>query len=250
MVKEDIEYQKREGMNDTHKPSVITRALWIIRNRPTHFLPTLRSYALFSWTNFLRSFLVLPGVECGTNVRLQKLRCLSAEAPTATIWLDDNSVIYEHARLEAYGDGAIVLGSESIVGETRIISRYKITIGKRFLSSWNVLIQDFDPHPTSQSERALQVSEMVAAFKPGAPLKKDSERQVSAGWPLGSTPFPGAEIVLGDDVWVGANTTILKGALIGSGSIVASGAVVVAGTYPERSLLVGNPATVIKQLPT
>jgi acetyltransferase-like isoleucine patch superfamily enzyme len=38
--------------------------------------------------------------------------------------------------------------------------------------------------------------------------------------------------VIGDDVWFGANTTILPGVKIGSGSIIARGAVVTRGKYP------------------
>jgi acetyltransferase-like isoleucine patch superfamily enzyme len=55
-------------------------------------------------------------------------------------------------------------------------------------------------------------------------------------------------VEIGDDVWVGANATILKGARIGSGCIVASGAVVLAGSYAERSIIAGNPARVVKTL--
>jgi len=57
------------------------------------------------------------------------------------------------------------------------------------------------------------------------------------------------EIFIGDDVWLGANCTILKGSHIGAGSIVAVGAVVTGGDFPERSLIAGNPAKFIKELP-
>jgi acetyltransferase-like isoleucine patch superfamily enzyme len=52
-------------------------------------------------------------------------------------------------------------------------------------------------------------------------------------------------IVLGDDVWIGANVVVLKGATIGHGAIVAAGSVVskaippfeIWGGVPARKLL-------------
>ncbi len=52
-------------------------------------------------------------------------------------------------------------------------------------------------------------------------------------------------VVIGDDVWLGANTTILPGVHIGSGSIVAAGAVVT-GDVPPYSIVGGVPARVLR----
>lgn len=51
--------------------------------------------------------------------------------------------------------------------------------------------------------------------------------------------------VIEDDVWIGANVTVLPGRRIGTGSIVAAGAVV-ATDVPPFSVVAGNPARVIK----
>ena len=53
-------------------------------------------------------------------------------------------------------------------------------------------------------------------------------------------------IVVCDDVWIGANATILKGVEIGSGSVVAAGAVVTKNV-PPYSIVGGVPARVIKE---
>lgn len=55
-----------------------------------------------------------------------------------------------------------------------------------------------------------------------------------------------AEIIIEDDVWIGANVTILKGVTIGRGSVVAAGAVVVK-SMPPYSIVGGVPAKVIGQ---
>jgi maltose O-acetyltransferase len=56
---------------------------------------------------------------------------------------------------------------------------------------------------------------------------------------------PARPPVIEDDVWIGANVTVLPGRRIGTGSIVAAGAVVSADV-PPFSVVAGNPARVIK----
>lgn len=53
------------------------------------------------------------------------------------------------------------------------------------------------------------------------------------------------EVCLEDDIWVGANVTILMGVKIGRGSIIAAGAVV-NKSYPPYSIIGGIPAKFIK----
>lgn len=56
-----------------------------------------------------------------------------------------------------------------------------------------------------------------------------------------------APVIIGDDVWVGANATVLPGVTIGSMSVVAAGAVVTKDV-PPGVLVAGNPAVVKKSL--
>lgn len=52
-------------------------------------------------------------------------------------------------------------------------------------------------------------------------------------------------VVIEDDVWCGANVTILKGVTIGRGSVIAAGAVVTK-SFPPYSIIGGVPARLIK----
>jgi acetyltransferase-like isoleucine patch superfamily enzyme len=54
-----------------------------------------------------------------------------------------------------------------------------------------------------------------------------------------------APIEVGNDVWIGHGAIILSGVSIGSGSIVGAGAVVTK-SVPPYSVVVGNPAKVLK----
>ena len=57
--------------------------------------------------------------------------------------------------------------------------------------------------------------------------------------------FDDEDIFISDDVWIGGNSTILKGVKIGRGSIVAAGAVLTK-SFPPYSIIGGVPAKVIK----
>lgn len=52
-------------------------------------------------------------------------------------------------------------------------------------------------------------------------------------------------VVIEDDVWIGANSTILKGVTIGEGSVVAAGSVVTKNV-PAYTIVGGVPAKIIK----
>jgi acetyltransferase-like isoleucine patch superfamily enzyme len=58
-------------------------------------------------------------------------------------------------------------------------------------------------------------------------------------------PANDADILVGDDVWVGARAVILKGVRIGKGAIVGAGSVVTKDV-PAYSIVCGNPARVVK----
>lgn len=56
-----------------------------------------------------------------------------------------------------------------------------------------------------------------------------------------------APIVIGKNVWIGANATVLPGVTIGDNSIIAAGAVVT-NDVPENTIVGGVPARAIKKI--
>ena len=52
-------------------------------------------------------------------------------------------------------------------------------------------------------------------------------------------------VKIGNNVWIGAKATILKGVTIGDGAIVGANALV-NKDVPANSIVVGNPATIVK----
>jgi acetyltransferase-like isoleucine patch superfamily enzyme len=55
------------------------------------------------------------------------------------------------------------------------------------------------------------------------------------------------EVIIGRNVWIGANSTILKGVVIGDDSVVGACSLVISD-IPSSSLFAGNPARMIRQL--
>lgn len=60
-------------------------------------------------------------------------------------------------------------------------------------------------------------------------------------------PSPAQHVRVGDNAFIGANVTILKGVKIGKNCTIASNAVVTR-SFPDHVVIAGNPAKVIKEL--
>lgn len=66
------------------------------------------------------------------------------------------------------------------------------------------------------------------------------------GQPIRNQPCTTAEIVVGDEVWIGANCVITAGVRIGRHAVVAGGSVVTKDV-PAYTVVAGNPARPLKQ---
>ena len=60
-------------------------------------------------------------------------------------------------------------------------------------------------------------------------------------------PIKLAPVIIGKNVWIGRNVTVLPGSTIGDHTVVAAGAVV-KGELPPRVLAAGNPARPVREI--
>ena len=143
----------------------------------------------------------------------------------------DSISIGKHTSIEGlimvypYG-GKITIGDYcSLSPMSRIISTKEIIIGNRVLIAHNVNIIDNNSHPI---DAALRHQDFKESFTVG----------------MQPHDLNAATIIIEDDVWIGHNTTILKGVKIGKGAIIGSNSVVAKNVEPN-SINVGNPLRVI-----
>lgn len=68
---------------------------------------------------------------------------------------------------------------------------------------------------------------------------------IELGIPMKDQMHIKKDIIIGNDVWIGANVVVLKGVKIGNGALIGAGAIVTKN-IPDYAIAHGNPAKVIK----
>ncbi len=94
--------------------------------------------------------------------------------------------------------------------------------------------------PSMQTDDGVITLEDHAVLGPNVIIFAASHSYSSIDLPDISAP-----VVIGRFAWIGGNTTILPGVVIGEGAVVGAGSVV-SKSIPAYSIAVGNPAKVIK----
>lgn len=100
-------------------------------------------------------------------------------------------------------------------GYCSIRCRKKITIGNDNMWGWNVTVMDTDGHPIYDKDRHI-----INEYK---------------------------DIFIGDNVWLGAYSKILKGALIPDGCVIGMSSIVTKSIESKNAILAGTPAKVVKE---
>ena len=136
-------------------------------------------------------------------------------------WGDVNVVLGKNVRIGSntilWGTGTIVIGDNSHIGENSWIysnCNGGVTIGDDVNVAANLYLID--------SNHKFEKGQLIR--------EQDLESE---------------HISIGNDVWIGANVTIIKGARIGNGCVIGA-ASLVNKSFPDNSIIGGVPAKVLK----
>lgn len=133
-------------------------------------------------------------------------------ANDSTMTVHGNFTMLEGAEIVILDGASVEVGNNSYMNDSLIQCESRIIIGNNCAIAGGVIIQDTDSHPT---------------FDNG--IEKSHTKPIT----------------IGNHVWICSNSIILKGVNIGDGAIVAAGAIVTKDV-PEKCMVGGNPARVIK----
>lgn len=121
--------------------------------------------------------------------------------------------------------GKLKVGDNTMLNGCSITAYKNVSIGENCQIASFTFIADTDFHPVDPIEREKQVTRQK--YNIDTVNKKD--------------------VVIGNNVWIGWGSIILKGTIIGNNCVVGAGSVVL-GEFPDNVVIGGNPAKIIKKI--
>lgn len=135
--------------------------------------------------------------------------------------------LYSRTIIVTRAPGAVIsIGNNVGISGATIYARKQITIGDNTCIGGNCKILDNDFHPLEAEIRNRLLQDENGG---------DSDL------------VPSKEIHIGKNCFIGCNSIVLKGTVLGDGCVVGAGAVV-CGKFEDGCVIAGNPANVIKKM--
>jgi len=180
-------------------------------------------------SNYFKVFMKFNKVQYGEQLNLIGLPVIFKQKK-AELTIGDNCTIksdflsnlvglYQRTIIVAREEGKIHIGNNVGISGATIYSKESIKIGDYTNIGGNVKILDHDFHPIEAEARKRNDMTMVGK----------------------------RAIIIGENVFIGCNSIVLKGTEIGDNSVVGAGSVV-SGKFPANVIIAGNPARILKQL--
>lgn len=123
----------------------------------------------------------------------------------------------------------VSIGKNTFIGNSHIFAAEEISVGDDVLIAWGVYLVDHNSHSVRFSGRRDDVDNWYNGTKNWAHVEVKPIRVMRRAW-------------------IGFNSIILKGITVGEGAVVGAGSVVTKDV-PPYTVVAGNPARVIKELP-
>ncbi|WP_199618152.1 acyltransferase [Paenibacillus alkalitolerans] len=170
---------------------------------------SFKDYAKFGYRIILGLLFRRKLDKCGKLLRVGGKVTVS-KARHAKFIIGDKVILHRNTGFFLDSDEAVIeIGDHTFINRrSEIMCKKLVKIGRNCAISWDVSIMDTDYHCIE-----------------------------------GSTPTK--PTVIGDNVWIGNKSIILKGVTIGTGAVVAAGSVV-SKDVPAYALVAGVPAKLVK----
>lgn len=181
----------------------------------------------------------------------EKLKMLAGElyrSSAAELRVDRRRARVMLTRYNAISDGepelllSLLRDFMGAVGEGTVIMPtftcdygYNISLGRNVFINYHCIFLDCAPIEVGDD---VQIGPAVQLYTAQHPLDADLRR---------SGLESARPIRIGNDVWIGGGAVVLPGVTIGERSIVGAGSVVVHSVPPD-SVVVGNPARIVRTL--
>lgn len=188
-------------------------------------------------SNWFKILMKMTKVEYGKNLCLKgmpiifnkggaKLK-IGENVTIKSSFLSNLVGLYSRTIVVTRAPGAVIeIGNNVGISGATIYARKGIYIGENTCIGGNCKILDNDFHPINMEERTKLLNDVHGG---------DSDL------------IPSREIHIGKNCFLGCNSIILKGTVLGNGCVVGAGAVV-SGKFEDNCVIAGNPAKVIKKL--
>lgn len=188
-------------------------------------------------SNWFKILMKMTKVEYGKNLLLKGMPVIFNKGG-AKLKIGDNVTVkssflsnlvglYSRTIIVTRAPGAVIeIGDNVGISGATIYARKGIYIGKNTCIGGNCKILDNDFHPIE------------------AEVRNKLLRDENGG---DSNLVPSREIVIGKNCFIGCNSIILKGTVLGDSCVVGAGSVV-CGKFENNCVIAGNPAKVIKRL--
>lgn len=154
-------------------------------------------------------------VEDGVNLSNSTI---GFQGSNSILYLSKNRHIY-YVNISINNNSTVYLGKNCYFnGKMTIVAseQQNIIIGDEGLFSFGIFIRTADPHLIYDGITKKRIN-------------------------------PSRFVLIGDHIWLGQNSLILKGSVIGSGAIIGGNTVLSNKHIPSNTSVAGNPARIIKQ---
>ncbi len=189
-------------------------------------------------SNWFKLVMKITGVEYGKRLRLKGMPVifnrhgarlkLGSNVTIKSSFLSNLVGLYNRTIIITRAPGAVIeIGDNVGISGATIYARKGIYIGANTAVGGNCKILDNDFHPIDAEER-IRLLQNVRGGETGDLI-------------------PAKEIYIGQNCFLGCNSIILKGTVLGNNCVVGAGAVV-CGRFEDDCVIAGNPARIIRKL--